>query len=666
MQRKLALVIIGILGTFCVSLAQTKVLDSLNQALQSNLEDTIRFNILEAYIKSARVDFSDSAISKGDDALQLAEKLKNKKLQARARTLLGTAYFYDVDYKMAEKIHREAVAICREEKLDSELANALSSLALTLQIQSKFQEAFETYYEALRIEELNDNQLGVVKNLNNLAILYRNLGDYDNALKNATMAYKILARPENNFPRKETMKASNTNTIGLSYLDMHQYDSALFYLAETLVLNRKTNNVTYTANVASNIANCYIKQNKVDSASKYINMAWALLPKISNEEIRCSILINFGIIQLMKNNLHEALKFTQQGGMLAEKINSKPWILHAYVKQAEILHKMGDYKQAYDLSNKAYWLSDSLEIMEAQRTAANIQRDYEIQKKQQSIDVLAQQAQLNRTALANELRVKFYLIASIALLIITAGATYYALRQKLNTNKKLQLKNVEIARKNEILESVNRNLQDQALRIQMKPHFIFNSLNSIQFLILQKENEKAFDYLSKFSQLLRSALEFSDEEFIELEKELKWLELYVQLESLRFNHGFEFVVENSMSAGALAKAKIPPLLIQPFLENAIAHGLMTKPTNRNLKLSLNGDESQFVVTITDNGIGRKAAALLNAQSRKNHRSFGMDLVSKRLEILETITGKHFTCVTSDGQNENGEVEGTIVKIQIPI
>jgi tetratricopeptide (TPR) repeat protein len=666
MRRKLALIFIGLLGTFSVCLGQTVLLDSLNLQLRSDLEDTTRFNILEAYIKAARVDFSDSAIFKGNEALQLAQKLNDKKRQARALTLLGTAHYYNVEYVVAEKMHRQSVSICRREKINSELANALGSLALTLQTQQKFQEAFETYYEALKMEETNNNGQGVVKTLTNLAILYRNLGDYDNALKNATTAYKLLSLPQSDWPRKEMMKASITNTIGLSHLDMQQYDSALFYLAETFRLNRKTNNITYTANAASNIAYCYIKQNKVDSASVYIDKAYALYSKISNEGIKSAILINYGAVQFMQNHLTEALKFTEQGVALAKKVDSKNWILYGYRTQAEILQKIGKYKQAYEFSNRAYQLNDSLQIMEAQRKAANIQRDYEIQKKQQSIDVLAQQAKLNEEKLQSEVRVKFYLIASIVLLVITGGATYYALRQKLNTNKKLQVKNEEIARKNEVLESVNRNLQDHALRIQMKPHFIFNALNSIQFLILQKQNEKAFDYLSKFSQLLRSALEFSDQAFIELDKELKWLELYVQLESLRFNNEFEFTLDNQLSAERQSKLKLPPLLVQPFLENAIAHGLMTKPANRNLKLSFLVDTDQLVITVSDNGIGREAAALLNAQSKKHHRSFGMDLVSKRLEILRSITGKNFTCHTTDGQSENGKSEGTVVKIKIPI
>src|SRR6476620_10446177 len=103
---------------------------------------------------------------------------------------------------------------------------------------------------------------------------------------------------------------------------------------------------------------------------------------------------------------------------------------------------------------------------------------------------------MREAELKSEQQVRVYLIFSIILLVITAGTTYYGFRQKIKSNKRLRAHSEEIAHKNELLENVNRSLQDQAMRSQMKPHFIFNALNSIQFLILQKENDKAFDYLS--------------------------------------------------------------------------------------------------------------------------------------------------------------------------
>jgi tetratricopeptide (TPR) repeat protein len=593
----------------------------------------------------------------------LARELHDNTRLARSLNLLGSAYYYHSEYEQAEEAQRRSIEVCTRYNLSLEKPNALGSLALALQAQSKFQEAIETYYDVLKIEEANRNPRGLVKSLTNLAILYRNLGDYENALKCAMASYKILMQ---SVPDWESAIASTTNTIGLSYLDMHRYDSAVSFLQEAYRLNKKTNNLTFTANSASNIAYCYLKQDILDSASVYAETAFQLLSKVSNQAVSALILINLGSVRYKQGRLTEALKFTQEGLAVATSADLKERMLDGYSTLSEIYNTQKDYKRAYEYSSHAYQLNDSLQVLEAQRKAANLQRDYEIRKKQQSIDALAQEAILREEKIRGEAQIKVYLMMLIVLLVITAGATYYGFRQKIKSNKRLQAKNDEIAYKNELLERVNRDLQDQALRSQMKPHFIFNALNSIQYLIIQKENDKAYDYLSKFSQLLRSALEFSDQDFIELERELKWLELYVALESLRFNHGFQFKIESSLSGESLTNTKLPPFLIQPFLENAIAHGLMTKSSDRLLILRVNRIEHQLNIAIADNGIGREASSQAKAANGRKHRSFGVNLVSKRLEILSTITEKNFACIVEDGINASGEKEGTVVKLQLPV
>lgn len=638
------------------------MVDSLRAQLKTVVRDTNRSNILTAIIKATRIDYPDTAILYCKQAHELATELHDNVRIAGSFNLLGTAYYYRADYALAEEMQRKSLKVCDQFGLRIEKANSLGSLALALQAQSKYSESIETYYEALKSEEDNHNLRGLAKLLNNLGILYRNLGDYTNSLKHAHRAYRVM---KDSLSDWETAIASAANNIGLSYLDVQQYDSAILFLKESYRLNDKLKNLTFTANSASNISYCYVKQNKIDSAVRYIDVAYQLLPKISNQSISAAVLINLGGARFMQNRLDEALRYTQQGLELARAAKTHERKLDAYKTLAEIFNKRNDDKQAYKFLNLAYQLNDSLKVIQTQRQAANLQRDYEIKKKQQSIDILGKEAFLREAKLKNEQQVRVYLIFSIILLVITAGATYYGFRQKIKSNKRLKAHSDEIAHKNELLESVNRSLQDQAMRSQMKPHFIFNALNSIQFLILQKENDKAFDYLSKFSQLLRSVLEFSDRDFIELDKELKWLELYVQIEALRFNQGFDFKVENSLHIEETARINVPPFLIQPFLENAIAHGLMTKSADRLLTLKIYQQNSHINISIADNGIGREASARLKTGNGKKHRSFAMDLVGKRLEILKAITGKEFTWIVTDGVNAIGEKEGTVVKLQLP-
>jgi tetratricopeptide (TPR) repeat protein len=624
--------------------------------------DTVRFDVLINLVKAIRIEFPDSAISYCNDARILAIELEDKTREIQSWTVLGTALFYKGQYDRAEEAHLKAIGLSIRYGIDAFHPNALASLALVLQNQGRYSEALEAYFEALEREEKRSNQKEVIKVLLNLAILYRNLGDYDNTIRYAERAYGII---KSSSKSTDQQMASATTTIGLTYLDLDQYDSALLYLKESYKANRRMRNVTYTANSESNISFCYQQLNRFDSAGKYVERAFLAVPQISNHLVLSTIYINMGSVRLKQNRIDDALMYTQQGVLLASQVKAPAEKLQGYLTLASIYKRKGNFSLAYEFTSRAYQLNDSLKISDAQREAANIQRDYEIQKKQQRIDLLGQQAGLNEKQLKSEQRVSYYLSISVGLLVLTVVLAYYGLRVKVRSHKRLQAKSNEIAQKNDLLESANRGLQDQALRTQMKPHFIFNALNSIQYLILQKENEKAFEYLSKFSQLLRSALEFSDQNFIELEKELMWLDLYVKLESLRFNHEFDFSIAYQTPKEEFRNLQLPPFLIQPFIENAIAHGLMPKTSDRMLRILLSRSNGTMTIQIADNGIGRSKAAEKKLGKEKR-RSFGVELVNKRLEILKNVSGKNYECKIEDGKDEQGSVQGTLVTLILPI
>jgi putative methionine-R-sulfoxide reductase with GAF domain len=205
-----------------------------------------------------------------------------------------------------------------------------------------------------------------------------------------------------------------------------------------------------------------------------------------------------------------------------------------------------------------------------------------------------------------------------------------------------------------------------ALRAQMNPHFIFNALNSVQQYILQGNVIEANRYLSKFSKLQREILNYSSQNFIPLQKELETLQLYLELEQLRFGENFSFSI-NKEEIIDEEEIKIPPMIIQPFIENAIWHGLMPKTGDRFVKINfaLQSDD-QLVCTITDNGIGREAAGRLR-QAKNNetaHKSKGLSLVDDRLNILQVQYGKPFNAAITDLVNKEGISTGTQVVLTI--
>lgn len=198
-----------------------------------------------------------------------------------------------------------------------------------------------------------------------------------------------------------------------------------------------------------------------------------------------------------------------------------------------------------------------------------------------------------------------------------------------------------------------------ALQAQMNPHFIFNALNSIQDLVLKNNVDSAYTYISKFAQLVRNTLKNSMEDFIEIEEEQNSLELYLLLEKLRFKTNFEYNIDTNN----LGEILIPPMLIQPFIENSILHGLMHKDGFKKITISFEMDQ-QLICIITDNGIGRMASHEINKRQRNNHESFAIKSIIKRLEILESLNEGEFNINYID-LYDNDEPIGTTVILKIP-
>jgi LytS/YehU family sensor histidine kinase len=207
-----------------------------------------------------------------------------------------------------------------------------------------------------------------------------------------------------------------------------------------------------------------------------------------------------------------------------------------------------------------------------------------------------------------------------------------------------------------------------ALRAQMNPHFIFNALNSIQQFVLQGNVDEANKYLSKFSRLQREVLNHCDQDFITLEKEIEMLRLYLELEQLRFNGNFKSFITLAEDLDS-NEIRIPPMLLQPFVENAIWHGLMPKTSCRrlNIDFSVCGDEL-LVCTIRDNGIGRAAAARLKMshEGGASHKSKGLSLVFERMNILHQQYQQRFDVDITDITDEEKNIQGTQVKLTLYI
>ena len=329
-----------------------------------------------------------------------------------------------------------------------------------------------------------------------------------------------------------------------------------------------------------------------------------------------------------------------------------------YENRKDILVSQGNYKQsikAFEFFNQH---KDSLFQQNRMNQLVRMKTEYETDQ------IIAQkQAAETKVKLAEVIskQNKNYFISSliIALLILLASIFYF---KRLKARKKMELITVELneTRKRLIIEKQSKDFEMKALKAQMNPHFIFNALNSIQDLVLQQDTDASYDYIVLFAKLIRNTLIYSNQDFIPIEKELDFLKVYLKLEKLRFGGVFSY----NISVDGKENLEVPSLLVQPFIENALVHGLMHKAGKKELNIVFSFSNNTLQCSITDNGIGRKKAEEIGKRQGNHHESFALSAIEKRLDIFKKQYNPNIGYHIED-LYENEKATGTKVVVTMP-
>jgi LytS/YehU family sensor histidine kinase len=270
---------------------------------------------------------------------------------------------------------------------------------------------------------------------------------------------------------------------------------------------------------------------------------------------------------------------------------------------------------------------------------------YESEKKNNQIKALASENEIVKLKLIQNRKI---LLLSLLGAILIIGFFIILQRQR-------QLKN----------EKKIVTLEQEMLRNQMNPHFIFNSLNSIKLYIINNEKENAVYYLNKFSKLIRKILIASTEKEISLNDELETMALYMNIENMRFSNEIDYQVSIAENVNT-SLIKVPSLILQPFLENALWHGLSSKTDNKAIALKVQQDSPDYVsISITDNGVGRAVSQKIKDNKKIKRKSVGIDITKARLANFSKGLVKDYKIEIED-LYENNHASGTRVIVYIPI
>lgn len=322
---------------------------------------------------------------------------------------------------------------------------------------------------------------------------------------------------------------------------------------------------------------------------------------------------------------------------------------------SEAYKEKGEYEDAL-LAYKEYTaVTDSLHAIRENELRSNMELIASVNRKLQRIDMLEKDFEINRKnlellereqlvhsrELKNQKRITAILLLVLFILSVASFLVYRSAVQKRKANQLLALK---------------------SLRSQMNPHFIFNSLNSVNNYIAQNNERMANKYLSEFSKLMRAVMENSKHDFVPVSSEIEIIDLYLKLEHSRFQEKFDYEFEvDKQNFGS--DLKIPPMLIQPYIENAVWHGLRYKDSKGWLKVILKKQNGYILATVQDNGIGRSKSVEMKTKHQKQSNSTGIKNITNRLDIINQIYKTKYTVRISDLDKESQS--GTVVEIKIP-
>lgn len=344
-----------------------------------------------------------------------------------------------------------------------------------------------------------------------------------------------------------------------------------------------------------------------------------------------------------KGEIPEALKEAEEAAAIADTIDNPQAQENAYLALADLYAKNNRTAQALSTYKKyslAVAKNEKLHEIKLFDRSELIKQQQDIEELSKTVSIGQREEKIqNQTVFRQQL----IIYGLILIILIVAVAAYF------------------IYRSAQASKTANQLLALKSLRSQMNPHFIFNALNSVNHFVAQQDERTANKFLSEFSQLMRLVLENSQEDFIPLFKEQEILTLYLKLEHYRFRDKFDYEIniDETISTETL---EVPPMLIQPYIENAVWHGLRYKETKGKLELSIYHENGFLVVAIKDDGIGRKKSAELKTANQKKHTSTGLKNIQERLHIINKVYKTHYRVEISD-LNEQG---GTHVRIYIPI
>ncbi|MDC6364459.1 MULTISPECIES: tetratricopeptide repeat protein [Flavobacteriaceae] len=652
LSRSLIYVIFLCFFVLNLGFAQTQKIDSLKNLVET-AHDTTKVNALRWLGTYTRSESKQMALDYGLKSLEKSIAIGYKKGEVMALNAVATTYGITGDYVNSLDYLKQGLAKAMSYKDYENLLTTYNVLGIVNKRIGDYKTSKDYYLKAVKlVDSLNlDHDVSFI--YTNLGILYDLLNDEDKAIESYEKSRELY--------RGDNREAHEINILSNLALidDKHQnYHAALDKLLKVSEYYEKEKDFAKLALQYNNIGFYYLKLKQWEIANQYLQQALDTAEQLSLKQEIHLIYYNLSDLKFQQKKYSEAIFFANKNLELSAVYNlgySKKFDAHE--KASEIYEAMGEYPKSIYHQKMAMAYKDSLLDATKVKEIEKLQIQYDVYSKDKEIKEGELQMALLNTQVSAKNKRLYYLATIVALLLFSMLLLFFRYRSKNKSNLQLQEKNELISNQKMAIEEMNQKLEKSMLRAQMNPHFIFNALNSIQHFVHSGDTKNSLKYLTKFSKLLRQVLESSVNIILPLNDEIELLKIYVELESLRFDNSFNYTFHIDENLDVYAY-EVPTLLIQPYIENAILHGLMPKKGDKKLEISFLDKENYVECIVEDNGVG----FLADAKTNKNNPSRGMSITAKRIEALRKFSNEQLISI----ENLNiGDASGTRVTILIP-
>lgn len=596
--------------------------------------------ILNQANKIAETDATKS-MELATTALEKSIKQKDKTTEYFSYNTLGTLYYNIGNY--SKSISYFALAKNGFTTINNEKGRKYSEkyLALALEKQKKYAEALKVKEEADKrstYKSKDDYQ----KKKYDKARLKSKSGKKEEALNDLETLSKEAAAPETKIDiynelgdlyaeKKDTVSAYN------SYYKVLELEKS----PETRGIFSSTNKSGYL-DAAKKVSELNLKGNR--TIENFTIQNQLLLDGLKSKDLDLVQTANYNIgsTYLQQKDEVKAIPYLFASARIAKTRNNPVEEQKSVKDLAKAYENLGQYDKALDIYKRYVRLSDSFKSLQEGNEEASLALNKEFLKQEARIKGLMTSQKEKEASIKRQRTIVWTLVGVLAIFAVLTWALVRNIGQKKKANMVIKL---------------------QSLRTQMNPHFIFNSLNSVNNFIAKNDERSANKYLSDFSKLMRTVLKNSDQDFIVLATEIQTLGIYLELEHFRFGDKFDYDLQVDSNVEP-ETVKIPPMLIQPYIENAIWHGLRYKEEKGILEVKFFIEDKKLYCTIFDNGIGRKKSSELKTTHQKSYQSTGIKNTKERIELLNKLHKTSLGISITDIE-ENGVGTGTLVKISLP-